>query len=138
MENVAELMKHIEDNLLKLNFNKNTIAFKIKDFCLTHYKYAPTFNKVHVVVHTWVHPWDDAKIIYLDTVRKFLIDDLFELMCKLQLKYVHEAQQFEQSDEETYEKFRMKIKKIDEICVALQNGDIFRAFVNEYSNGYLN
>jgi hypothetical protein len=133
MENVTELMKYIETDLL--NFNRN-IIFKIKDICLKNYNYKPRFNEVNIIIHEWNHK-ENNSILTLDSVRKFLTEDLFEIMSELQSKYLSEAQHFEPSDE-IHENFQRKIKKIAEICIMIEKRVLFKEFIDFYRDGYFN
>lgn len=133
MENVTELMKYIEDNLFNHDSN---IIFKFKDICLKNYDYKPRFNEVDIIIHEWHHKIDNS-ILTLDTVRKFLTEDLLELISDLQGKYLQEAQQFEPSSSK-HEIFQRKIKKISEICIKYIKSDIYINFIDYYRNGYLN
>jgi len=131
MENVEELIQSIESNLLTFD---TTIIFKIKDICFKNYNYKPRFNEVNIIIHEWNHKIDNS-ILTLDTVRKFLTDDLLKIMSNLQGKYLQESQNFEGNDLEI---FHRKIKKIAEICIQLRKCDIFTIFIDNYSNGYFN
>jgi hypothetical protein len=133
MENVTELIKYIDDNLF--NFDSN-IIFKFKDICLKNYKYKPRFNEVNIIIHEWQNSLDDG-ILTLDIVRKFLTEDLLELISEIQSKYLQEAQQFEVSSSE-HEILQRKIKKIAEICIKFRKSDIYTNFIDYYRNGYLN
>ena len=133
MENVEELIQSIETNLLTFD---TTIIFKIKDICFKNYNYKPRFNEVNVIIHEWKHKIDNS-ILNLDTVRKFLTDDLFEIMSKLQDKYIQDSQKLKVTDD-NQENLMRKIKKIAEICVRLRKCDVFTAFIDYYSNGYFN
>lgn len=133
MENVEELIQHIDTNLLEFNTD---IVYKIKDICLKNYNYKPRFNEVNVIIHEWQHKTNNT-ILTLDVVRQFICNDLFELMSGLQNKYLSDSQYYEPSDS-NHEIFQRKIKKIAEICILLRKDDIFRTFVDNYRNGYLN
>ena len=106
MENVEELIQSIETNLLTFD---TTIIFKIKDICFKNYNYKPRFNEVNVIIHEWKHKIDNS-ILNLDTVRKFLTDDLFEIMSKLQDKYIQDSQKLKVTDD-NQENLMRKIKK---------------------------
>ncbi len=133
MENVEELIQSIKTDLLTFDIS---IIFKIKNICFKNYNYKPRFNEVNMIIHEWKHKIDNS-ILTLDTVRKFLTDDLFEIMSKLQCNYLQDAQNFKLNDD-NQENFQRKIKKIAYICIILREGYIFKSFIDNYSNGYFN
>jgi len=133
MENVEELIQYIETNLLTFDI---TIIFKIKDICFKNYNYKPRFNEVNIIIHEWTHKIDNS-ILKLDTVRKFLTDDLYEIISNLQGKYLQDSQKLKLNDD-NQENLMRKIKKIAEICIRLRKCDIFKDFIDYYSNGYFN
>jgi hypothetical protein len=133
MENVTELMKYIEDNFYDFNLN---IIFKIKDICLKNYNYKPRFNEVNIIIHEWNHK-ENNSILTLDSVRKFLTEDLCEIMSELQGKYLSEAQHFEVFSSE-HEILQRKIKKIAEICIMIEKRVLFKEFIDFYRDGYFN
>lgn len=133
MENVEELIQYIDTNLFDFNTN---IVYKIKDICFKNYNYKPRFNDINMIIHEWQHKTNNT-IITLDVVRQFIYDDLFEHVSCLQCKYLCDSQNYEPSDNK-HENYQRKIKKIAEICILLRKDDIFRTFVDNYRNGYLN
>ena len=135
MENVEELIQHIDTNLFEFNFTTN-IVYKIKDICLKNYNYKPRFNEINMIIHEWQHNTNNTGLT-LDVIRQFIYDDLFEFVSMLQCKYLAESQHYEPSDN-NHENFQRKIKKIAEICILLRKDDIFRTFVDYYRNGYFN
>lgn len=141
MENVEELIQHIDTNLWEFN---SDIVYKIKDICLKNYNYKPRFNEVNVIIHEWQHKTNNT-ILTLDVVRQFICNDLFELMSGLQHKYLSDSQQLKsffhkglvEARDNRHEIYQRKIKKVAEICLFLRK-DLFIIFVDNYRNGYLN
>jgi hypothetical protein len=133
MENVEELIQSIKTDLLTFD---TSIIFNIKNICFKNYNYKPRFNEVNIIIHEWKHKIDNS-ILTLDTVRKFLTDDLLEIMSKLQYNYLQDSQKINVNDD-NQENLIRKIKKIAYICIILREGYVFKAFIDNYSNGYFN
>ena len=134
MENIQEFMSAIEDNLYSLEaFNLSCIY---KDVCLKNYKYKPRLDSCNQLIHEWEHS-NKEETLTVDRIRQILLHELWEALSEKQNQYLLENQQYEANDLH-FETIQRKIKNIAKISVDIQNGGLFKEFMDNYRLGYFN
>ena len=134
MENLEEFMTCLKTRIYELQ--AFGLCCKYKDICLKNYTYKPRKNDCNQIIHEWEHKFKD-KIITVDIIRQILVNDIFEMFSDLQSECLQESQKFEPNEYE-HEVLQRKIKKIAEICIIIEKGELFKEFINCYRYGYLN
>ena len=134
MENLDEFINKLEKNLFEINSFYLSCIFK--DICLQNYVYRPKSGMCNQIIHEWEHKYS-SQIITVDMMRYLLIDDIYEVLYYILCKYLIESKEQDQHYEK-YEILRTKIIKIDEICITLRKGLIFKEFIDCYRFGYFN
>ena len=132
MENIDELQKKIEENIFEISPFYLSCIFK--DICLKNYVYRPTFGTCNEIIHQLQHKYS-RQLMTLDMLRKLLVDDIFDLLSELQVKYLSESQKYN-GNVNAHEILQRKIKKLYEICIIIHKGLVFKEFIDNYRNGY--
>ena len=134
MENIQELVSAIEDNLYSLGQDKLSCLYK--DICLKNYKYNPRLDPCNQVIPEWEHS-NKEETLTVDRIRQILLHELWEALSEKQNQYLLENQQYEANDLH-FETIQRKIKNIAKISVDIQNGVLFKEFMDNYRLGYFN
>ena len=134
MENIQELISAMDDD------NYSIQAFKLsciyKDVCLKNYKYNPRLDPCNQVIPEWEHSNKEENLT-VDRIRQILLHELWEALSEKQNQYLLENQQYEANDLH-FETIQRKIKNIAKISVYIQNGVLFKEFMDNYRLGYFN
>lgn len=133
MENVEQFMAIINEDICSLHTFKLLCIFK--DMCLKNYKYKPRLGNCNQIIHEWQH-FKSYETLTVDTMRKILTHDVFEIMTELQLKYIAKIRI--ESKYKTHYGLQKKIKKLSDICIMLEKGLLFKEFIDCYRDGYFN
>jgi hypothetical protein len=133
MENIDKFVDAIvEDNY---SINSWYMCCKFKDG-LINYKYKPRLNSANQVIHEWEHSYKE-KTLTVDHMRKILIDEVFERLAEMQIATLAEQNKCDSTSDE-HVQIQQKIKAISGLCVWVNNGKLFRAFIDNYRLGYFN
>ena len=132
MENIDEFIRRCTNDLSHISYF--LLACNYKDICLKNYKYTPKLNNCNQIIHEWSHNYKD-KILNTDIIRDILVKDIYTTFSDLQNEYLQKSRHIEPNDEE-YEKSSRNIKKLAEICISINNGKLYKEFIDCYKNGY--
>jgi hypothetical protein len=134
MENIQELISAMDDD------NYSIQAFKLsciyKDVCLKNYKYNPRLDICNQVISEWEHS-NKEETLTIDRIRQILLHELWEALSEKQNQYLLEHQHYEANDLH-FETIQRKIKNISKISFDIQNGVLFKEFMDNYRLGYFN
>ncbi len=110
------------------------------DSCLRDYKYFAVTNsdsnfnyKFYWSNKKNVNP--DTRYLYVDHIRRILMNDMYDVVKKLHSSFLEQLQEYNLYTD-SYAYCQEKIKKCSEWLQQIENGDIFKEFINCYKNGY--
>jgi hypothetical protein len=127
-------------NILKnelFNLNKFKLCCIINDYVLRDYKYNLRNDNDNQIIHEWVHKITN-KLILLKDIRIMTTEILSSIFSEIQTEYMSDLQFYENINDVISENKMRAVKRISEICVMIDQGDIFKEFVDLYKNAYFN
>lgn len=127
-------------NILKnelFNLNKFKLCCIINDYVLRDYKYNLRNDNDNQIIHEWVHKITN-KLILLKDIRIMTTEILSSIFSEIQTEYMSDLQFYENINDVISENKMRAVKRISEICVMIDQGDIFKELVDLYKNAYFN
>ena len=119
----------------------NLIKFKlcciVNDYVLRDYKYNLRNDNDSQIIHVWVHKITN-ELILLKDIRIMTTEILSSIFSEIQTEYMSDLQFYENINDVISENKMRAVKRISEICVMIDQGDIFKEFVDLYKNAYFN
>jgi len=110
------------------------------DICLRDYKYFAVtdcdsnFNyKFYWSNKKGLNP--DTRHLYVEHIRRILMYDMYDVVKKLHSSFLEQLQEYNLYTD-SYAYCQEKIKKCSEWLQQIENGDIFKEFIDCYKNGY--
>ena len=129
-----------QENILKnelFNLNKFKLCCIINDYVLRDYKYNLRNDNDNQIIHEWVHKITN-KLILLKDIRIMTTEILSSIFSEIQTEYMSDLQFYENINDVISENKMRAVKRISEICVMIDQGDIFKELVDLYKNAYFN
>jgi hypothetical protein len=126
-------------NILKeelFNLNKFKLCCIVNDYVLRDYKYNLRNDNDSQIIHVWVHKITN-ELILLKDIRIMTTEILSNIFREIQTEYMSDLQCYVHNDVISENKMRA-VKRISEICVMINQGDIFKEFVDLYKKLYFN
>jgi len=141
MENIDKFVDAIvEDNYF---IDSWYMCCKFKDG-LINYKYKPRLNSANQVIHEWTHRYKE-KTLTVDDMRNILISEVRKRLIEMQNEAFSEAHKYDcdcGSDDfdsdNTKDRLQRNVRDIARLCVWVDDGKLFRAFIDNYRLGYFN
>jgi hypothetical protein len=135
-------MKNIDKyvNAIKNDYSIDTwsMSHQYKDICLKNYTYTPRLNSANQIIPEWTHRYKE-KTLTVDDIRKRLTRKVFKRLSQMQADAIGESVEYDKySDSDDFDRLQRKIKDIASLCIWIHNGNLFRAFIDNYRMGYLN
>lgn len=141
-------MKNIDKyvNAITNDYSIDTwsMSHQYKDICLINYTYTPRLNSANQIIPEWTHRYKE-KTLTMDDIRKILTRKVFKRLSQMQadamvesVDYYNKYSDSDDFDSDNIERLQRKIKDIASLCIWINNGNLFRAFIDNYRMGYLN
>jgi hypothetical protein len=128
-------------NILKeelFNLNKFKLCCIVNDYVLRDYKYNLRNDNDSQIIHEWVHKITN-ELILLKDIRIITTEILSNIFSEIQTEYMSDLQYIHKNINDVISENKMRaVKRISEICVMINQGDIFKEFVDLYKKSYFN
>jgi len=128
-------------NILKeelFNLNKFKLCCIVNDYVLRDYKYNLRNDNDSQIIHEWVHKITN-ELILLKDIRIMTTEILSSIFSEIQTEYMSDLQYIHKNINDVISENKMRaVKRISEICVMINQGDIFKEFVDLYKKSYFN
>jgi len=128
-------------NILKeelFNLNKFKLCCIVNDYVLRDYKYNLRNDNDSQIIHEWVHKITN-ELILLKDIRIMTTEILSNIFREIQTEYMSDLQYIHKNINDVISENKMRaVKRISEICVMINQGDIFKEFVDLYKKSYFN
>jgi hypothetical protein len=138
MENIEEFTTIIMNNIMDY-ITAFDVCCLVKDICFKNYCYRPEFRGPKIS-HIWEHQYN-ANILTVTDIKLIFQTSIFNLINDLHNAILKESQKYEPSstyewEVNEWEVIQRKMKKISEILIMFQSGEVFKEFVDCYRKGY--
>jgi len=140
-DNFIKFMQILKTNIL--NLSTYNICELCHDVLLEFYSYKPKLGYGDTVVHMWEN----------QTTREIITVGKIRIMCKrilnslinVQNEYMVEIENYNSCEEtehdsektEKIEILKKKIKKIAELCIYIQDGNLYKEYIDCFRKGYM-
>lgn len=136
MESSNELIQILKNKMFDLNKFKLCCIFN--DYMLKDYTYkSRNDNHNNQIIHEWFHKTTN-ELISLKDIRIMATDVLSSIFLEIQTEYMSDLQLYENINNAVSENKMRAIMKISEICVMINQGDVFKELVDFYRKSYFN
>ena len=135
MDTGNELIQILKDEMFTLNKFKLCCIFN--DYMLKDYKYKARTDNDNQIIQEWFHKTTN-KLISLKDIRIMSTEVFSSIFSAMQTQYMYEMQPYENVNNVVSENAMRAVKRISEICVMINQGDIFKELIDLYKNSYFN
>jgi hypothetical protein len=135
MDTGNELIQILKDEMFTLNKFKLCCIFN--DYMLKDYKYKARTDNDNQIIQEWFHKTTN-KLISLKDIRIMSTEVFASIFSAMQTQYMYEMQSYENINNVVSENAMRAAKRISEICVMINQGDIFKELIDLYKNSYFN
>lgn len=137
-----EFLVEFETNILTKSCGPFAFCCAFHDICLRDYKYFAVTNydsnfcfKFYWANKKNLNPNPDTKYLYVDDIRRILMNIMCDVVKDLQSSILEKLEEHNLNDKK-YCQYQSKIKKCSEWLRQIENGMIFKEFIDCYKNGY--
>ena len=136
-ERAREFYKALEEDMYITSFQ---ILMMFKNTFLKGTIYQPFLGHHGLQTVPPIHRWTKAyghEMYYADDVMEVLTSGLKTYFNNIQSQCFLEVQEYSSGDQQ-HELIQKKIKKISELCILADRGELYKSLIDNYKLGYFN